>query len=239
MSIIHQIKVLQAQGYSVSAIAQRLEIDRKTVRKYLRHQDFSPTPPVPHGRSSKVDPYRTIDAWLEDDRKQWYKQRHTAQRVFDRLGEAFPDRNVSYRTIQRYVKSRRHTVPTTGTLYLVWHPGESQVDFGQADVIEQGTPTRMHFLCLTFPYSNAGYLQLFHGETAECAVQGLVDIFQHIGGVPRRVVFDNATGVGRRVGEAVRLTELFHRCQAHYGFEVTFCNPYAGYDKGNEKCVIM
>ncbi len=234
MSTIQQIKVLQAQGYSVSAIAQRLEIDRKTVRKYLRQHDFSPTPPIPRDRSSKVEPYRaTIDAWLADDIHQWYKQRHTAQRVFDRLGEAFPDRDVSYRTIRRYVKSRRQTVPTTGTLDLVWGPAEGQVDFGQADVIEQGTRTRMHFLCLTFPYSNAGYLQLFPGETAECVVQGLVDIFQHIGGVPRRLVFDNATGVGRRVGEAVRLTELFYRFQAHYGFEVTFCNPYAGYEKGS------
>ncbi len=165
MSTIQQIKVLQAQGYSVSAIAQRLEIDRKTVRKYLRQHDFSPTPPIPRDRSSKVEPYRaTIDAWLADDIHQWYKQRHTAQRVFDRLGEAFPDRDVSYRTIRRYVKSRRQTVPTTGTLDLVWGPAEGQVDFGQTDVIQQGTRTRMRFLCLTLPYSNAGYLQLFPGE---------------------------------------------------------------------------
>ena len=44
------------------------------------------------------------------------------------------------------------------------------MDFGQANVIEQGTRTRMHFLCLTFPYSNAGYLQLLHGEIAECVL---------------------------------------------------------------------
>ncbi|AEJ40406.1 Integrase catalytic region [Sulfobacillus acidophilus TPY] len=52
-------------------------------------------------------------------------------------------------------------------------------------------------------------------------------------GAPRRLVFDNASGVGRRIGDQIRLTDLFARFQAHYGVETTFCNPYAGYEKGN------
>ena len=234
MSTIHQIKVLQAQGYRVSAIADELGVDRKTVRKYLQQTDFSPAVPVKRERASKLDRYKaTIDAWLEEDTHCWYKQRHTAQRIFDRLGEEFPDRAVSYRTVRRYVHEQRHTAPTTGTLELEWHPGEAQGDFGQADIIENGQTIRIHFLCLTFPYSNAGYLQLFRGENAECVVQGLIDIFQHLGGAPRRIVFDNASGVGRRVGDSVRMTDLFARCQAHYGFETTFCNPYSGQEKGS------
>ena len=234
MSIIQQIKVLQARGCSVSAIAEELGCDRKTVRKYLQQTDFSPTAPVKRERNSKLDPYKaTIDAWLAEDAHHWYKQRHTAQRVFDRLGEEFPDRTISYRTVSRYVQERRRTAPTTGTLPLEWHPGETQVDFGEADIVEQGTIVRIHAFCLSFPYSNAGYLQLFRGENAECVVHGLVDLFQHLGGVPSRLVFDNASGVGRRIGERVRMTELFARFQAHYGFETTFCNPYAGHEKGN------
>lgn len=234
MSTIHQIKILQAQGYRLSAIAEELGLDRKTVRKYLQQTDFSPPVPVKRERTAKLDPYKaTIDAWLEEDTHQWYKQRHTAQRIFDRLGEAFPDRAVSYRTVARYVHDRRRAAPTTGTLELEWHPGEAQVDFGQADIIEQGDTVRIHALVLTFPFSNAGYLQLFRGENAECVVHGLVDLFQHLGGAPRRIVFDNASGVGRRLGDRVRMTELFERCQAHYGFETTFCNPYAGHEKGS------
>ena len=49
----------------MSAIAQRLEIDRKTVRKYLQQQDFSPTPPVPRDRVSKVEPlFKTVFSLL-------------------------------------------------------------------------------------------------------------------------------------------------------------------------------
>jgi hypothetical protein len=60
-----------------------------------------------------------------------------------------------------------------------------------------------------------------------------MDIFSYINGVPIRLVIDNATGAGRRVGEVVRLTQLFRRFQAHFGFEVTFCNPASGHEKGN------
>lgn len=234
MSTIQEIKVRQAAGESVSAIAKALNIDRKTVRKYQAQTDFSPPVSAPRPRASILAPYQaTIDTWLAEDQREWYKQRHTAFRVYDRLRKEFPACTVSYRTVRRYVQARRRPTPTTGTLSLVWHPGEAQVDFGQADVREDGARVRMHFLCLTFPYSNAGYLQLFRGENAECVVHGLVDIWHHIGGAPRRLVFDNASGVGRRTGDIVHLTQLFQRCQAHYGFETTFCNPAAGYEKGN------
>ena len=57
--------------------------------------------------------------------------------------------------------------------------------------------------------------------------------FNYIGGVPSLLVFDNATGVGRRVMDKVHETELFARFRAHYGFRIRFCNPHAGYEKGN------
>lgn len=50
---------------------------------------------------------------------------------------------------------------------------------------------------------------------------------------PQRLIFDNATGVGRRIGDQVRLTELFRRFKAHHGFELSFCNPASGHEKGN------
>ena len=87
--------------------------------------------------------------------------------------------------------------------------------------------------CLSFPHSNGGFVQTFGGETAECVCQGLGDIFRHIGGVPRRIVFDNAGGVGRRVRDKTSLNDLFLRFKCHYGFSVSFCNPDAGHEKGH------
>lgn len=48
------------------------------------------------------------------------------------------------------------------------------------------------YLVVSFPFSNAALLQYFPGETAECVTEGLQAIWQRIGGVPSRVVFDNA-----------------------------------------------
>ena len=47
------------------------------------------------------------------------------------------------------------------------------------------------------------------------------------------LIFDNATGVGRRIGDVIHETELFSRFRAHYHFRVRFCNPYSGWEKGN------
>jgi len=74
---------------------------------------------------------------------------------------------------------------------------------------------------------------VFHGENAECVCQGLKDIFAYINGVPRRIVFDNATGVGRKVCGKIRTSKLFGEFAAHYGFEYSFCNPSSGHEKGS------
>ena len=89
---------------------------------------------------------------------------------------------------------------------------------------------RLSNFVLTFPFSNVGLAQVFPGENAECVWQALKDIFEFIGGVPACIVFDNAAGVGRRVGDKVRAAGLF---AAHYRFAFSFCNPNAGHEKGS------
>lgn len=154
------------------------------------------------------------------------------QAILDRLREE-EGFDGSYSIVQRYVKSVRHAQQARATQELVWEPGSAQVDFGEADFNVNGVCRRMKYLTVSFPYSNDGFTQVFGGETAECVCQGLRNIFEYIGGVPPLLIFDNATGVGKRVGSQVHETELFRRFRAHYGCRVKFCNPYAGYEKGN------
>lgn len=222
-------------GEAISRIADDMEVDRKTVRKYARETDFNETPPVIRRREfPSLEEWREfIDGLLEADRKSWRKQKLTAKRVWDLAVEQ--GCSACQSTVERYVRQWRqlNTVERESMLELVWKPGEAQVDFGQADVIEGSAVVRRHFLVVSFPYSNMAYLQLFGGETAECVCQGLADVFARIGGTPARLVFDNATGVGRRRGVVVTESELFARFRTHYGFEVTFCNPRSGNEKGN------
>jgi transposase len=236
MEQIHRIKELQRQQKGAYQIAAQLGLDPKTVRKYMAQEDFSPKAPVFAERSSKLDPYKpVIDTWLQEDTQHRSKQRHTGKRVYDRLVKLYPEFPCSYPTVNRYVRACRERQPGNrkGFLPLQWHPGEAQADFGECDVFLNGVRRVSKYLVVSFPYSNAAFVQCFLGETAECLCQGLMDIFRHIGGVPPRLVIDNATAAGRRIGELVRLTQLFKRFQAHFGFQVTFCNPYSGHEKGH------
>ena len=218
MSQINHIKDLSNCGYRISEISKKTGADPKTIRKYLAQDDFSPQPPVIQEKPSKLDPFKPIiQEWLDEDKKHWRKQHHTAQRVYERLVEEH-GYTGSYSIVQRYMKK---------------DPGPAQVDFGEADFYEAGKLCRKKYLTVSFPYSNDGYSQVFGGETAECVCQGLQDIFEFIGGVPPLLIFDNATGVGRRIGDAIHESELFSRFRAHYHFRVRFCNPYSGWEKGN------
>lgn len=235
MKEIVAIKELQAQGYGPYQISNQVGADPKTVRKYMKQEDFSPATPDQSGVCGKLSPWiPMIRTWLEEDQQHRRKQRHTAKRVYDRLRQEAPGFCCSYRTVSRYVAAWKVELRQgCGAQELIWHPAECQVDFGECDMYVRGNKVVVKYLVVTFPYSNVGYLQCFQGETAECLCQGLKDIFHWIGGVPKRLVIDNATGAGRRIGEVVRLTELFQRFKAHYGFVVTFCNPRSGNEKGN------
>ena len=234
MPTIESIHTRRARGDSIAEIARAEGVSEPTVRKYLKMDDFSPKFPARKQRFSILDPYKdTIERWLDEDANTWHKQQHTARKIYHRLVEECKAK-VGYTTVQAYVKQRKaeRKLATDQFLKLEWEPGEAQVDFGQAEMSELGVRQMKHYLVLDFPYSNVGPAQVFDGENAECVCQGLKNIFDYIGGVPRRIVFDNATGVGRRVADAVRTSELFARFALHYGFAYSFCNPYSGHEKG-------
>ena len=86
--------------------------------------------------------------------------------------------------------------PRDAFMDLVWHPGEAQADFGEVDVLYRGATQRMRHFVLDFPYSNIGLAQLMPGENAECTCQALQNLFEWLKGMPERIVFDNAAGVG-------------------------------------------
>jgi hypothetical protein len=90
-------------------------------------------------------------------------------------------------------------------------------------------------LNLSFPYSNAGFCQLFKSQNQECLLQGLKNIFEHIGGVPVSITFDNPSTIVIKIKEHGNreLTDIFINFRLHYGFSSNFCNPYSGHEKGS------
>lgn len=145
-------------------------------------EDLSPEPPKRKEPESELPaPHReTTGSWLDDDCRNWRKQRHTAVRVHARL---IDERGYegSYSTVQRYVKQRREEMArerdrrdAEGFLQLSWLPGEIQAGIGEADFRVRGATTRGKYLTVTFPHSNVGLAQVFWGETGNTFWSGRV-----------------------------------------------------------------
>src|SRR5690554_1035515 len=229
------------KGMNFASIARATGRDVKTVKKYINMEDFTqPLPKPVKKRGSKLDKYKEeIDGWLEADKQARKKQRHTARRVFNRLAKNHsPDFDCSYRLVAAYVAERKKTLYSQETQFympLEHIPGEAQVDFGEADFYEGNQLINGYYLNLSFPHSNGGYLQMFKGQNMQCLAEGLMNIFDHIGGVPTRLWFDNLSPVVKKIlkNHGRELTDSFLRFKNHYGFTAAFCNPESGNEKGN------
>ena len=239
MAQINYIRIASdMEDESYSKIARDLGIDRRTVKKYAELEDYSPKITPKRNRKAPVmDPVKPIiDDILIKDKKAPKKQRHTAKRIHQRLVDEHNFKG-SYSSVKKYVrKAKRKLYDNSQAAIPLKHPGgEAQCDFGDLIVNHQGIEKKAHMLILSFPYSNAAFVQIFWGENRECLLEGLSNIFEFINGVPNKIWFDNLTAaVGKisRNGNRV-FTEAFRRFAAHYRFEPVFCNRGKGNEKGN------
>lgn len=239
MEQVHHIKYLfKFKGKTLRRICTETGHHFNTVKKYVEKDNFNLEHNSGKSKPRKLAPYvDLIDSWLMADLEAKSKQRHTAQRIYNRLKKQFPEFNVSDRSVRAYVSRRKKEIGLIeeGYLPLEHPPGEAQIDFGEAQFIEKGILCEGHYLNLSFPYSNAGYLQLFKAENQECLLEGLKNIFEYIGKVPNLIWFDNMSTVVKNIrknGER-DITKGFTRFMLHYGFQSNFCNPDSGHEKGH------
>lgn len=243
MDQIHSIREMYyQQDMNLSDIAKKLGCDWRTVRKYVDKEDFNLDPPKPEAEPvSKLNKFKPdIDKWLISDKGAPRKQRHTAKRVYRRLQELYKDEfNCSYRLVAEYVSAKKKELRLSkqeNYIPLIHRPGEAQADFGTADFIENGHRYKeCKYLVLSFPFSNGGYLQLNYGENMECLLEGLRAMFEHIGGVPSEIWFDNTRTIVTEIikGSGREVNERFQRFCEHYRFKPVFMNPESGWEKGN------
>ncbi len=227
-----RIAVLR-HGISQREVARRFGIDRGTVAKMLMHSQ-------PPGYRQSSEPHRPkldahtgfIDQILQDDLHGPRKQRHTIQRIYDRLCS---ERGFDggYTTVRDYVHPRRLSL-REAFVPLAHPPGHAQADFGEAWAIINGVRRKVHFLVVAIPHSDAIFVRAYPAETAEAFCDGHVVAFAFFGGVPLSILYDNTKlAVARILGDGTRQrSTLFAALQSHYVFEDRFGRPGKGNDKG-------
>ena len=228
-------EMVLVDGLSQREVARRLGHSRKTIRKVLK--EITP-PGYPRKRKPKlpaIDPVRGyIDAWLARDKTRPRKQRHTAQRIYDRLKDEHQYKG-SASAVRRYVA---YKLSTSGEVYypLVFTPGEeAQVDWGEARVIISGVERKVMLFCMRLCHSTASFGRAYWKQDQGSLLDGLSRAFVCFGGGPQRCAFDNLKSavitVGR--GQERELTRKFKELVSHYLFKTRFCNVAAGNEKGH------
>ena len=82
-------------------------------------------------------------------------------------------------------------------------------------------------------WSRAIYLQFFLGMQTQNFLRGHAAAFEHWGGVPRTVLYDNLkSAVLERQGRAIVFNPLLLDLAAHYHMELRPVAPYRGNEKG-------
>jgi len=221
-------------GKSQRQAAKEFGLNRRTIGKMLETS-------IPKGyqrgkpifKPKLLDHIDFIDEILEADRSAPVKQRHTAQRIYDRLKE---EREYSggYTTVRVYVAKARLRKKEM-FIPLVHEPGWAQVDFGEAVVVINGLKKKLHLFVMDLPYSDGIFIKAYEQEITEAFLDGHISAFEFFGGVPSKILYDNLRiAVAKILGTGERKrTQAFSPLQSHYLFRDEFARIGKGNDKGN------
>src|SRR5258707_13458941 len=224
---------VQREGLSNREVARRFGIDPRTVAKMLL---FSVPPgyrPRRPPKRAKLDSFiGIIGQILEDDKSRPSKQRHTSQRIFERLRDEHGYAG-GLTIVKDYVLVRRQRLREV-FVPLRHDPGHAQADFGEALAVIGGVERKIHFFAMDLPHSDACFVQAYPAETTEAFCEGHNAAFGFFGKVPRSILYDNTTlAVARILGDGRRQrTRVFSELQSHYLFADRFGRPGKGNDKG-------
>ncbi len=222
------------EGLSVRAIARATGFHRGTIQHILA----SGGPGRYRRRQAAAQPVLgpftgVIDAILKVDQGARPKHGHTAKRIFDRLREEHGYRG-GYTQVREYVAQARNLLQKA-FVPLEFGPGEAQVDWGEAWVLNEGAERQAHLFVMTLAFSDARFVAAFPRETLEFFLEGHERAFRFFGGVPRRIVYDNLKLAVTKVGRGRRRdrNRQFDAFVQRHLFEPGFCNVAQAHEKGH------
>ena len=227
-------------GFSIREIARRTGLSRNTIRKYLRSDTVEPKFQVPD-RPSKIDAFaEKLSGWLVTEQRKSRKDRRTAKQMHADLVKLGFD--GSYERVAAFVRrwkgERQRAKQTTdrGTFVpLVFEPGEAfQFDWSEDWAHVGGERIKLQVAHIKLSHSRAFLVRAYLLQTHEMLFDAHWHAFRVFEGIPSRGIYDNMkTAVDRvRVGKSRDVNARFLSMTSHYVFEPEFCNPAAGWEKG-------
>jgi transposase len=223
------------EGKSKRQIAREQNHSRKTIDKAIDNR-----PPQPY-RLSKPKPapvfgaYRArADELLAENAHLPPKQQYTGHKIFELLqAEGYQGSEARVRLhVTQWNKS--HRAPKL-FLPLEFEPGQdAQADWGEAIAVIGGVRQTVQVFVMWLSYSRRRFVMCFPSQKQESFFYGHVCAFEHFGGVPWRISYDNLSTAVRLMaeGRVRREHRQFIAFRSYYLFESHFCQPEAGWEKG-------
>ncbi len=225
---------------SIREICRRTGLSRNTIRKYLRSDTVEPTFKVPD-RPSKLDPFADrLSAWLKTEANKPRKQKRTVLQLHaDLVSLGY---GGSYNRVAAFAREwkvdRQREMNTTGRgtfVPLTFAPGEAfQFDWSEDWAIIGNERTKLQVAHTKLSYSRAFIVRAYPLQTHEMLFDAHNHAFRVLGGVPRRGIYDNMKTAIDKVGRGKErdINARFLAMASHYLFELEFCNPASGWEKG-------
>ncbi|MFG2919820.1 IS21 family transposase [Kitasatospora sp. NPDC048298] len=234
------------ENASVRELARRYSVHRRVVRQAL-DSALPPKRKEPVTRRSVLDPAKGwIDEMLRADLTAPPKQRHTNKRILARLRDEHGFTAAAYTTLNDYLRVRRPQIKDEADRARMLHEGmvpqfhrpgeEAEVDFAEVWVRVDGKPLQCQMFTLRLSYSGKAVHRVFSTAGQEAFMQGHVDAFRILGGVPvRHIRYDNLKPAVSQVcfGRSRVESQRWVAFRSHYGFDAFYCRP--GKEGAHEK----
>lgn len=220
------IRRMRARGMAKKAIARELELDIKTVRKWLA------TEWRPQRRERDEPALAKHDEWI---RKRFPEVGYSAKVLHRELSELGYD--GSYVTVQRYVRPLRTAgQPETATARYETAPGaQAQVDWGMLNVWIGAAKVKVHLFVMVLGFSRRIFARAYLNEKLGNLLDGHEAAFAHFGGRTETILYDNPRTIVLAKDEStgeVAWNRRFKDRMDFYGVEIKLCRYYRAQTKG-------
>lgn len=223
---------------TVAGVARKLGVHRRMVREAIGSALPKPRKKTERPRWKMQAAVDFVDAVLEADRKAPRKQRHTARRIWERIGQELPDCKVGERTVRQYVQQRKIALGMTMRETCVpqsydWG-SEGQVDWYEAYADLAGDRAKLQVFAIRSMASGAAFHCAYLHATQQAFLEAHELAFAYFGGVFRKLRYDNLTSAVKKILRGYRREETarFIAFRSHWRFEAEFCTPGEAHEKG-------
>src|SRR6202035_258450 len=226
-SVWGAVRALRERGLSKKQIGRQLDLDIKTVRKWLRQKW------EPQRRPGRV---RALDRWEEFLRGRAPEVGFNGAVLYRELTAL--GYQGSYPSLVRYVRLWRqdHRSEETSTVRFETGPGEqAQVDWGSVWVWLGEQRVRVHVFTMVLGYSRRIFARGYRQEGLASLLEGDAQAFEHFGGCTQTILYDNPRTIVLSKDESsgwVEWNAKFKDRVDFYGVEIRLCRYYRAKTKG-------